>query len=113
MVAIGNDATDAALDELVARHAGPIVVTQGPAGVLLAIDDRRERFPGRTAPEVVDTTGAGDTFNGVLAAWLAEGATLDDAIGAAIAAAGLSVAAAGARGGMPTRDAIASFLSEA
>ncbi len=113
VVAIGNDATDAALDELVARHAGPIVVTQGPAGVLLAIDDRRERFPGRQAPEVVDTTGAGDTFNGVLAAWLAEGATLDDAIGAAIAAAALSVAAAGARGGMPTRDAIASYLSEA
>ena len=113
VVAIGNDATDAALDELVARHAGPVVVTQGPAGVLLAVDDRRERFPGRAAPELVDTTGAGDTFNGVLAAWLAEGATLDDAIGAANAAAALSVAAAGARGGMPTREAIESILAEA
>jgi ribokinase len=113
VVAIGNDATDAALDELVARHAGPVVVTQGPAGVLLAIDERRERFPGRAAPELVDTTGAGDTFNGVLAAWLADGATLDNAIGAANAAAALSVAAAGARAAMPTREAIESILAEA
>ncbi len=106
IVAIGNDETAAALDELAARHAGPIVVTQGPAGALLADGDRRERFEGRTAPEVVDTTGAGDTFCGVLAAWLAHGRSLDEAIVAANAAASLSVASAGARDGMPRREAI-------
>lgn len=106
VVAIGNDETEAALDELSARHAGPIIVTQGPAGALLAADDRRDRFPGFPAPEVVDTTGAGDTFNGVLATWLADGASLEEAIVAANAAASLSVGAAGARGGMPRRDAI-------
>lgn len=106
VVAIGNDETEGALDELTARHAGPVIVTQGPAGALLAQDDRRERFAGYPAPEVVDTTGAGDTFNGVLAAWLARGASLDEAIVAANAAASLSVAAAGAREGMPRRDAI-------
>ena len=73
VVAIGNDVTDTALDELAARHRGPIIVTQGPAGALLAEGDRRDRFDGRLAPRVVDTTGAGDTFCGVLAAWLAEG----------------------------------------
>ncbi len=106
VVAIGNDETEAALDELTARHAGPIVVTQGPAGALLAEDDRRDRFPGFPAPEVIDTTGAGDTFNGVLATWLAGGASLQDAIVAANAAASLSVGAAGARDGMPRREAI-------
>lgn len=106
VVAIGNDETEAALDELTARHAGPIIVTQGPAGALLAQDGRRERFAGLLAPEVVDTTGAGDTFNGVLATWLAGGASLEDAIVAANAAASLSVGAAGAREGMPRRDAI-------
>jgi ribokinase len=110
VVAIGNDATDAALDELAQRHAGPIVVTQGPAGALLARGGERRRFDGRQAPAVVDTTGAGDTFNGVLAAWLAGGATLDEAIEAANAAAALSVAAAGAREGMPSREAIGAFL---
>ena len=106
VVAIGNDETEAALDELTTRHAGPIIVTQGPAGALLAQDDRRERFAGFPALEVVDTTGAGDTFNGVLATWLAGGASLEEAIVAANAAASLSIGAAGAREGMPRREAI-------
>jgi len=112
VVAIGNDETGSALDELAARTAGPIIVTQGPAGALLVDGDRRERFPGHLVAEVVDTTGAGDTFNGVLAAWLAGGASIDEAIRAANAAAGLSVAASGARAGMPGRDAIEAALAE-
>jgi ribokinase len=111
VVAIGNDNTDAALDELVARNGGPVVVTQGPAGALLADADARERFPGFAASPVVDTTGAGDTFCGVLAAWLANGADLGEAIRAANAAASLSVRAAGARDGMPTRAEIEALLS--
>ena len=106
VVAIGNDETEAALDELTARHGGPIIVTQGPAGALLAEDDGHEHFAGYPAPEVVDTTGAGDTFNGVLATWLAGGASLGEAIVAANAAASLSVGTAGAREGMPRRSAI-------
>jgi ribokinase len=110
VVAIGNDVTDTALDELAARHHGPIIVTQGPAGALLAEGDQRDRFDGWLAPRVVDTTGAGDTFCGVLAAWLAEDRPLAEAINAANAAGALSVAAVGARAGMPTREALDTFL---
>jgi ribokinase len=106
IVAIGNDDTAAALDELASRNAGPVIVTQGPAGALLAVDADRERFDGYLAAEVVDTTGAGDAFCGVLAAWLAGGSSLADAIRAANAAGSLSVGARGARGGMPVRSAI-------
>jgi ribokinase len=106
VVAIGNDDTAAALDELTARNAGPIIVTQGPAGALLASGEERERFDGVLASELADTTGAGDTFCGVLAAWLAGGASLADSIRAANAAASLSVGANGARAGMPNRSAI-------
>jgi len=112
VVAIGNDETRSALDELAARTSGPIIVTQGPAGALLVEGDRRQRFPGHPVPEVVDTTGAGDTFNGVLAAWLAAGASIEESIKAANAAAGLSVTASGARAGMPSRDAIEAALAE-
>ena len=111
VVAIGNDDTDSALDDLAVRHRGPIVVTQGPAGALLAHGERRERFPGYPAGSVVDTTGAGDTFCGVLAAWLAGGASLDEAIHAANAAGSLSVGAAGARSGMPGREDVVTLLS--
>jgi ribokinase len=105
-VAIGNDEPEEALDELVARHRGPIIVTQGAAGALLARGEERRHFAGRPAPEVVDTTGAGDAFAGVLATWLAEGRSLEEAIQAANAAASLSVAQRGARTGMPARDEI-------
>ncbi|MDQ4035159.1 MAG: ribokinase [Chloroflexota bacterium] len=110
VVAIGNDITGAALDELANRHGGPIIVTQGPAGALLVHGHRRERFDGRLPPRIADTTGAGDAFCGVLAVWLAEGRSLGEAITAANAAGALSVSAAGARGGLPTRDALEAFL---
>jgi ribokinase len=110
IVAIGNDETGPALDELAVRHHGPIIVTQGPAGALLADRDRRQRFPGYPPAGVVDTTGAGDTFNGVLAAWLAAGAALPDAITAANAAGSLSVGASGARAGMPSHEEIVALL---
>ena len=113
VVAIGNDETAPALDELAARHGGPVIVTQGPAGALLAQGERRERFPGYPAPDVVDTTGAGDAFCGVLAAWLATGASLPDAITAANAAGSLSVGSAGARAGTPSRDAIEGLVNPA
>ena len=110
VVAIGNDVTDAALEELVARTSGPIIVTQGPAGALLAEGTRRERFTGYPPPQLVDTTGAGDAFCGVLAAWLADGRPLEEAISAANAAGALSVGAAGAREGMPHREAIEELI---
>jgi ribokinase len=110
-VAIGNDETGPALDELAARHGGPVIVTQGPAGALLADRDRRQRFAGYPAPTLVDTTGAGDAFCGVLAAWLADGAALPEAITAANAAGALSVGAAGARAGMPGREEIVALLA--
>jgi ribokinase len=59
---------------------------------------------------VRDTTGAGDTFNGVLAARLAAGDSLADAAPVAVMAAALSVTEVGARGGMPTAAAITAAM---
>lgn len=110
-VIIGNDDPAAALDELTRRSGGPVIVTQGPAGALLAEGDRRERYNSmRPTAEVVDTTGAGDAFVGALAAWLAAGQPLEEALNAANAAGALSVTAAGARGALPSRAAIEELL---
>ena len=111
VVAIGNDDAAAALTELAARIAAPVIVTQGPAGALVAEGQRRDRYDGHPAPRVVDSTGAGDTFNGVLAAWLSDGASLADAVRAANVAGSLSVGAIGARAGMPSRTAIEEVLA--
>jgi ribokinase len=79
----------------------PVIVTRGGDGVLIADGDEVAELPAPSA-EVVDTTGAGDTFNGVLAARLAAGDDLRRAAELAVAAASISVGTHGAREGMPT-----------
>jgi ribokinase len=85
---------------------GPVVVTRGGQGVLVRSGGWTYEAPALAVP-VVDTTGAGDTFSGVLAAWLAEGGDLGEAVSAAIVAASLSTRAEGPRKGIPARSEIA------
>ena len=105
----GETDADAAVASLLDAGARAVIVTRGAAGALLADGPRRQPFDGRVV-DVVDATGAGDAFSGVLAAWLAQGHPLWIATEAANAAAGLSVTHAGARGGMPSRAAIETAL---
>ena len=63
------------------------------------------------AVTAVDTTGAGDTFTGVLVARLAQGAAQADALAAASAAASLTVTRPGAAASMPTRAEIDAALA--
>jgi ribokinase len=105
-----DDAVDAAhmLHERNDRLA--VLVTMGEAGLYLLDGDGEVGIP---APAIhpVDTTGAGDCFNGVLAAGMLEGLTLRDAAARAVAAATMSTAVAGARDGMPTREKLDGFLA--
>src|SRR4051812_9160738 len=75
---------------------GPVIVTLGADGALL-LDGDRETPLHAPAVEVVDTTGAGDAFNGVLAAGLAAGLDPEDAARPAVDAATASVRVPGAR----------------
>ncbi|HEX8941463.1 MAG TPA: ribokinase [Candidatus Limnocylindrales bacterium] len=59
----------------------------------------------------VDSTGAGDAFNGALAAALAAGRTLEEAVRRAVAAGALATTRAGAREGMPGLDELQAFIS--
>ena len=92
----------AAARRLMTRAGQWIIVTLGGAGVLAEGPDGTVRLPARRVP-VVDTTGAGDTFCGVLAARLAQGETMPRALAVAVLAAGLSVQRLGAAASMPTR----------
>jgi ribokinase len=106
----GNPGSAAA--RRIAAHSGaPVVVTLGGDGAfVLAADGNLEHVPPRPAT-VRDTTGAGDTFNGVLASRLAAGDDLRLAVQLATVAASLSVAHAGARDGMPSFAAIDAAMS--
>ena len=113
---LGEDAgpasTPVELAAALARRARSAVVTLGGDGAVVASPDLPEplRLPA-PAVEVVDTTGAGDTFNGALAAELAAGRELAAATAFAVTAAALSCRVAGARGGMPRRADVEAALA--
>jgi len=78
-----------------------ICVTLGRRGVLALVGDEAVMIAGR-AVKAVDTTGAGDCFVGALAAQLAGGAAIRDALSYANAAAAICVQRMGAAPSMPT-----------
>lgn len=97
----------AALLESNAEGEGPrlaVVATLGRAGALAILRDgpglRTVSVPAHPVA-AVDATGAGDTFNGALAADLAAGRSLDLSVGRAVVAAALATTRVGARAAMP------------
>jgi ribokinase len=84
------------------------IITMGGSGVVLVNKQETKLF---TAPKVqaVDTTAAGDAFAGYLGALLAEGSSLEEAIGVAVKAASISVTKLGASSSLPTRDQVDGF----
>ena len=100
----GLDDPEAAARALADQTGAGVLITLGAAGALLLEPGGSPVSLPATSVKVVDTTGAGDTVNGALAAELAAGRSLEDAARFALTAAALSTRAAGARGGMPTRD---------
>ena len=108
----GESDPEAAARILSDRSGAAVVVTLGSEGALLWADGSGERL--RAMPvSVVDTTGAGDALNGILAAELSRGADLREALRWAMVGATLKTTQAGAQAGLPTREAIAARMAEA
>ncbi len=114
-VAAASDIGRAARSLLEPSAAGPgvgraVIVTLGPAGALLVTADTvLDVAP--TPVDAVDTTGAGDAFNGAFAAALTEGRTIDDAARRAVVAGALATTRVGAREGMPSATELESALT--
>ncbi len=96
---------------LLARGAGAVVVTLGARGALVKSAAVTAHVPAFDAGPVVDTTGAGDAFNGGLAVALAEGRDLAAAARFACAAAAISVTRHGTAPAMPRRAEVEALLS--
>jgi ribokinase len=85
------------------------VVTLGADGAIV-VDESGVTSVHALAVKPVDATGAGDAFNGILAAELAAGTDLRGAVQRAVAGASLSTLAGGAQAGLPTRDEVIAGL---
>lgn len=99
----------AAAKGLRARGPGFVAVTLGREGACVAGPEGEFHIPARRV-EPVDTTAAGDTFCGALAATLVEGRGLRAAMEFATAAAAISVTRLGAQPSIPTRAEIEAML---
>ena len=108
-----RDVADAAraAEVLRQRGAGCVVITLGARGAWLSDERHAVHVPARDVGAVVDTTGAGDAFNGAYAVALTEGTDTLEAVRFAVAAAGIAVTRAGTAAAMATRAEIDAALA--
>jgi ribokinase len=100
---------EAAGRALIARGVSTAIVTLGEAGAVAVGATGSIRVPG-FAVEAIDTVGAGDAFSGGLAASLAAGVAVEDALVVASATAGLTCTRRGAVDAMPTGGEVVALM---
>lgn len=105
-----QQSADRAAQVLFAKGVQNVLITLGSRGVYLNTEGRSEIIPAYRV-KAVDTTGAGDSFNGGLLTALSEGKSLREAACFGNALAALSVQRMGAAPSMPTRAEIEAFLA--
>jgi ribokinase len=88
-----------------------VVVTLGTAGAVVVAHGQQPLDLPAPVVAAIDTVGAGDAFNGALAAGLADGLELAAAARRAIAAAALATTRGGAREGMPSPAEVDALLA--
>lgn len=94
--------SDESIEELVALYPNKMLVTCGEEGVCYHSGQELKVIPPLKVAEVVDTTGAGDTFSGAFSYAISRGDKLENAIAFSNIAAGLSISKKGAQTGMPS-----------
>jgi ribokinase len=106
-----NDVTSAKRAASAIRRSGVpgVIIKMGELGAYVHAAGVSRHFPAFKVP-VVATVGAGDAFNGGLAAGLAEGASFEDAVWLAMATGAMSVTKPGAQESMPGRAEVEELL---
>ena len=105
---VDDESAQRSADSLHERGIGTVIITLGSKGVWLSQNGRGKIIPSFHV-EAVDTTAAGDTFNGALVTGLLEGSPLEKAIQFAHAAAAVSVTRFGAQDSIPARQEVEEF----
>jgi len=111
-VVVGQQDQNAAIAAMLDAGTQTVLVTLGQQGALWAEETSRTQIPAFQV-RAVDTTAAGDAFNGGLACALGRGAAMADAIRYANAVAALSVTRMGAQPSLPTAAEVDAFLAQA
>lgn len=108
---VNRESAEKAADVLIGKGVKTVLITMGAQGVFLKERGSRSQFFPALPVKVIDTTGAGDAFNGGLAVALSEEKSLQDSILFATAVAALSVTKIGTAPSMPLRTEVDQFFS--
>ncbi len=106
------DQAERAADALMQRGVGNVVLTLGSRGAFVKNAQIAQHIPAFEAGPVVETTGAGDAFNGGLAVALSEGMNIVEATRFGCAVAGISVTRRGTAPSMPMRTEVDELMSK-
>ncbi len=98
------------IEQSLERYPNKLIVTLGENGARF-FDGKKHIFIQGFKTNTVDTTGAGDTFNGSFAVALTEGKNIEEAVRFANASASLSVEKKGAQSGMPSLEMVLNRLN--
>lgn len=93
---------------LIRQGAGQLVVTLGEKGCIHVTQENAKLYPAYPV-KAVDTTAAGDSFNGALAVYLDEGRGLEEAIAFATKVGAMTVTREGAQTSLPHREEVERF----
>lgn len=106
---VNAGSAEPAAKEIVSLGCRAAIITLGAAGAVGASADEMWQCASPVV-EVVDTTGAGDSFCGAFAAWLVSGASLTEATEAGVHAGSIATARPGAQPSIPLQDQITESL---
>lgn len=108
-----SESPEKAAKDLINKGIPLVIITMGSQGALVTTNKFQKLIPTYKVENIVDTTGAGDTFNGAfsVAYWI-KGWDLEKSCRYANAAASLKIQKLGARTGMPNEVELISFLKE-
>lgn len=93
---------DKDIEEVLKKYPNKLIITLGSKGAIFYNGHTIDTISAEKVEKVVDTTGAGDTFNGAFAVAYTSGQSIVESIRFANQAAALSIQKTGAQNGMPT-----------
>jgi ribokinase len=99
-------------EELLGKGPSNVVVKMGGRGAFVATKDGLRRMVPSFKVKVVDSTAAGDAFNGGMAAALMRGSAIEDAVRFGAAVAGVAVTRAGAQPAMPSEEEVQQLMKQ-
>jgi len=98
------------IEECVSKYPNKLIVTLGENGVMYHDGNEIIHIAAPKADNIVDTTGAGDTFNGNFAACLINGYSLKDSIIRSQFASNMKIQKKGAQDGMPYKEELDKYI---